>query len=287
MKRFAFITLAALLFAACQKEEVEPTPTPQPQPEPTPTVSLAGTSWVGTYDDSYMGYPATLTWSLDFLTDSTGTLHLDMVIATQTQPSFDDAFTYTFDGTDIACYGEKTGETHYTYDSIHLTISTNMYVGDGTTTLGGETVLYPKGEVHDVFPVNTSWDAKQQLTVSDTVMPVEWGLDFWKYGWGGQINYCANGTCAGTSFFWQYDSTAHAGIIKINAKQYPFTYDLTTDILTLDYTTTIFGTNVVIGGALQFQRRNEEKKNRGITIKTGEIRLNGSNRNQNVWLPHT
>ena len=43
MKRFAFITLAALLFAACQKEEVEPTPTPQPQPEPTPTVSLAGT----------------------------------------------------------------------------------------------------------------------------------------------------------------------------------------------------------------------------------------------------
>ena len=234
-----------------------------------------------------MGYPATLTWSLDFLTDSTGTLHLDMVIATQTQPSFDDAFTYTFDGTDIACYGEKTGETHYTYDSIHLTISTNMYVGDGTTTLGGETVLYPKGEVHDVFPVNTSWDAKQQLTVSDTVMPVEWGLDFWEYGWGGQINYCANGTCAGTSFFWQYDSTAHAGIIKINAKQYPFTYDPATDILMLDYTTTIFGTNVVIGGALQFQRRNEEKKNRGITIKTGEIRLNGSNRNQNVWLPHT
>lgn len=287
MKRFAFITLAALLFAACQKEEVEPTPTPQPQPEPTPTVSLAGTSWVGTYDDSYMGYPATLTWSLDFLTDSTGTLHLDMVIATQTQPSFDDAFTYTFDGTDIACYGEKTGETHYTYDSIHLTISTNMYVGDGTTTLGGETVLYPKGEVHDVFPVNTSWDAKQQLTVSDTVMPVEWGLDFWEYGWGGQINYCANGTCAGTSFFWQYDSTAHAGIISINTAQYPFTYDPTTDILTLDYTTTIYGTDVVIGGTLQFQSRNEEKKNRGITIKTGEIRLNGSNRNQNVWLPHT
>ena len=87
--------MAVLLFAACQKE---PTPEPQPQPDPTPTISLAGTSWVGTYDDNYRGYPATLTWSLDFLTDSTGILHVDLVIAAQPQASVDDAFTYTFDG---------------------------------------------------------------------------------------------------------------------------------------------------------------------------------------------
>lgn len=258
MKRFAFITLAALLFAACQKEEVEPTPTPQPQPQPTPTVSLAGTSWVGTYNDNYMGYPATLTWSLEFLTDSTGTLHLDMVIATQTQPSFDDAIIYTFDGTDIACYGEKMGESHFTYDSIHHTITTGMYVGDGTTTLGGETVLYPKGEAHDVFPVNTSWEAEQQLTVSDTLMPVKWGLDFWEYGWGGQVNYCAGSTCAGTSFLWQYDSTSHTGTIRINSSTYPFSYDPATDVLTLNYSTNIYGTTVTIGGTLEFHKEASE-----------------------------
>ncbi len=79
MKKIAFITMAAfLLFAACKKE---PAPEPQPQTDTAPTVSLAGTSWEGSYDDNYQGYPATLMWSIDFLTDSTGTLHLDIVIA--------------------------------------------------------------------------------------------------------------------------------------------------------------------------------------------------------------
>jgi hypothetical protein len=59
MKKIAFITMAAfLLFAACKKE---PTPEPQPQPGTTTNISLAGTSWVGTYDDNSRGYPATLT----------------------------------------------------------------------------------------------------------------------------------------------------------------------------------------------------------------------------------
>lgn len=255
MKRITFIAMVVLLFAACQKEEINPTP--QPQPEPTPTISLAGTTWVGTYDDNYMGYPATLTWTLDFTSDSTGTLHLDLVIATQTQPSFEDAFTYTFDGTNITCQGEIIGESQYTYDSIHHTISTDMYVGDGTTTLGGETVLYPQGEVHDVFPVNTSWEAEQQLTVSDTLMPVQWGLDFWEYGWGGQVNYCADGTCMGVSLFWHYDSPSHTGSVSINGTQHPFTYDPATDILTLEYSTQIYGTDIPIGGTLQFCRSNE------------------------------
>ena len=165
MKKIAFITMAAfLLFAACKKEPINE---PQPQTDTAPTVSLAGTSWEGSYDDNYRGYPATLMWSIDFLTDSTGTLHLDIVIAASPQPSFDDNFTYTFDGREICTYGrENMGDSSlFTYDSTTHTISTNMFVGDGNVTLGGYTVLYPEGQEQYVFPVRTSWEAEQQLTV--------------------------------------------------------------------------------------------------------------------------
>ena len=260
MKKIAFITMAAfLLFAACKKE---PAPEPQPQTDTAPTVSLAGTTWVGSYDDNYRGYPATLMWSIDFLTDSTGTLHLDIVIAASPQPSVDDNFTYTFDGREICTYGsENMGDSSlFTYDSTTHTISTNMFVGDGNVTLGGYIVLYPEGQEQYVFPVRTSWEAEQQLTVGDTLMPVEWGLDFWEYGWGGQINYCAGGTCAGTSFLWQYDSTTHSGTVRINGTRRPFTYDPIADLLTLDYNTRLHGTSVNIGGTLQFRRKGAMKK---------------------------
>ena len=259
MKKSTLITMAILLFAACQKE---PTPEQQPQPDITPTVSLAGTSWVGTYDDNYMGYPATLIWNLEFLTDSTGTLHLDIVIAATPQPSVDDNFTYIFDGTEICTYGSEnmSDSSLLTYDSITHTISTEMFVGDGNITLGGFTVLYPEGQEQYAFPVKTSWKAEQKLTVSDTLMPVEWGLDFWEYGWGGQINYCANGTCCGTSLLWQYDSTTHSGSVRINGTRHPFTYDPVTDLLTIDYSTRIYGTTTTIGGTLQFRREEDLKK---------------------------
>ena len=237
MKKIAFITMAAfLLFAACKKEPINE---PQPQTDTAPTVSLAGTSWEGSYDDNYRGYPATLMWSIDFLTDSTGTL-----------------------GREICTYGsENMGDSSlFTYDSTTHTISTNMFVGDGNVTLGGYTVLYPEGQEQYVFPVRTSWEAEQQLTVSDTLMPVDWGLDFWEYGWGGQINYCAGQTCSGTSFLWQYDSTTHSGSVRINGTRHPFTYDPIADLLTLDYNTRLHGTSVNIGGTLQFRRKDTMKK---------------------------
>ena len=249
---------AFLLFAACKKE---PAPEPQPQTDTALTVSLAGTSWEGSYDDNYRGYPATLIWSLDFLTDSTCTLHFDGVIAAQPQPSVDDDFIYTFDGTEGTAYNDNdTGPVYFTYDSTNRTITWELLITDGRDTLGGVTVFYPQGQQPSVFPVRTSWEAEQQLTVSDTLMPVEWGLDFWEYGWGGQINYCAGGTCAGTSFLWQYDSTTHSGTVRINGTRRPFTYDPVADLLTLDYNTYIYGTNVTIGGTLQFHREEGQRK---------------------------
>ena len=91
-------------------------------------------------------------------------------------------------------------------------------------------------------------------------MPVDWGLDFWEYGWGGQINYCAGQTCSGTSFLWQYDSMTHSGSVRINGTRHPFTYDPIADLLTLDYNTRLHGTSVNIGGTLQFRRKDSMKK---------------------------
>lgn len=248
MKRIALIVLAALLFAACQKEESS-----QVVHNRTAEVALTGTSWVGNYDDNFQEFPATLTWSLDFLTDSTGTIHLDLVVAAQPQPSTDIAFKYTMDGTEGTTYSENmSGHGQFTYDSISHTIIMNMQIGDGNISLGGITTFYPKGETHDAFPTNTSWSSEQQLQAGDTLMPVEWGLDFWEYGWGGQVNYCANGTCCGTSFLWQYDSATHTGRITINGATYPFSYDPSTELLTLEYTTSLYGTDVTIGGVLRF-----------------------------------
>ena len=136
MKQFAFFTAAFLLLAACAKEE----PAPTPQAEPTTSVSLAGTTWVGTYDDTFQGYPATLTWTLELLTDSTGALHLSLVIAAQPQPSLDNVFTYILDGTNGTLYSDNMSEPgHFVYDSTRRTITMTLQIGDGNVTLGGET----------------------------------------------------------------------------------------------------------------------------------------------------
>ncbi len=254
MRHLATLTAALLLFAACTKEE----PTTEPQPQTAPPVSLAGTEWVGTCDDDFYvwDYPATIFWEFDFLTDSTGEIKLTAVIAAQPQDELTDPFRYSIEGTEVSvsCYAFGDEPLKFDYDTSARTFTLELYIGDGNTTIGGTTVFHLKGEEQPAFPVSTSWTARQQLPSGDTLMPVHWGLDFWEYGWGGQVNYCAGSTCAGVSLFWHYDSASHSGTVSIDGTRHPFTYDPATDILTLEYTTQIYGTTIPIGGTLQFYR---------------------------------
>lgn len=266
MKHFTFIMMSVLIFSACKKEETSPTQ--QPHHNETPSVSLSGTSWEGSFDDNFYNYPATLMWNIDFLTDSTGSLHLELVVAGQLQPSIDDSFIYTFNGTEGFYISDKMPESkRFTYESSNNTITIELLIGDGNITLGGLTVFYPENQQPLAFPVNTSWEAEQQFTVCDTVMPVNWGLDFWEYGLGGQINYCAGSTCCGIPLLWQYDSTTHSGFIDVYNVKHPFTYEPETGILTLDYSTTIYGSNITIGGTLQFQHENKLDKKKTMCFK--------------------
>ena len=112
------------------------------------------------------------------------------------------------------------------------------------------------------FPENTSWNATQTITLNDTLdIPVKWGLDFWDdyyEAWNGQINYCGDSVCCGKTLYWQYNKTAQTGTVFIDGKSYPFSYDPITEILTLTYSTTIYGKNIPIGGTLQFELKQEE-----------------------------
>ena len=256
MKQLAFIITTFLLLAACSKDE----PTPLPQPQPIDTVTLAGTSWVGTCNDDFLGqYPATIFWEWDFPTDSTGKIQLSVVVGAQPQNSTSVPFRYSIEGTEIITYSEAFGDEPFVlvYDNVARTLTMELYIGDENIWIGGVTVLHLKEEYRPDFPVNTNWTAEQELPSGDTLMPVHWGLNFWEYGWGGQVNYCAGSTCAGGSLFWNYDSATYSGSILINGTQHPFSYDPATDILTLEYTTQIHGTAIPIGGTLQFHRATE------------------------------
>ncbi len=254
MKRFAIILSAIMIVAACTKE-------PEPQPEPHhPTVtSLAQTSWVGGYDGDFQNCPLTFTWTFHFLTDSTGEVQIDCVVAANPQPTQTALFNYTFNGVSGTIFPQGHNPIQFVYDIDSRTIQAELIVevgnGHTSTVLGGSTLLYPAGETPPVaFPVNTIWGANQQIAVGDSVMYVTWRLDFWEYGWGGQLSCCGGSYCVGRSHFWQYDTTSHTGSINIYGIEYPFSYDPTGRVLTLDYTSTLpMGSiNIPIGGALMF-----------------------------------
>lgn len=113
------------------------------------------------------------------------------------------------------------------------------------------------------FPEETSWSASQTIILDDTLeIPVTWGLDFWDsyyQAWNGQINYCGDSVCCGKTLIWQYDTTLRTGTVAIDGKRCPFSYDPSTQVLTLEYRTTIHGKNIPIGGTLRFHPKQQTK----------------------------
>ena len=251
MKRIVTLLMAALLLAACQKEES----TSNPQPA---VPSLAGTAWVGMLTDTFQGYPMTITYNLDFADDSTGSLYVELLVNGITNP-VDLTFHYTFDGDSGLLEGDD-WNADFTYHAEGPTITSYIYMiedqyGD---TLGGEVTLYPRGEepeppVVDSFPANTDWTAQQVLDGGDTVT---FALAFWDYGAGGSLTVRLLGHSVSSSMGWTYNPDSHSGTLILPGHTATFTYDPVEDVIATSFGVrmTINGTVYTVGGPLQFRR---------------------------------
>lgn len=254
MKRIVTLLMAALLLAACQKEE----PTTNPQPAPQPAVpSLAGTAWVGSLTDTFLDYPMTITYNLDFADDSTGSLYVELLVNGITNP-VNLTFHYTFDGDSGLLEGDD-WDTDFSYHAEGPTIVIHLYIIDQDgTALGGEVTLYPRGEQPappevDSFPANTEWSAQQVLDSGDTV---SFNLAFWEYGAGGSLTIRLLGHGVSSSMGWTYNPDSHSGTFTLQGNTATFTYDPEEDVIATNFGArmTIDGTTYTVGGPLQFRR---------------------------------
>lgn len=148
----AALVIAALavvgLLMSCGKEREEPSPLPV-----MPTLdNLSGTEWEGTYLSSidYQGTEITmkLVWTVDFLTDTSGSLLVEVSSAFSQTEYNDFGFTYSYDGvSEGLLYSGGEAET-FVVDAVNQTITMDMQMPVGLgdegqqTVLGGETVLY-------------------------------------------------------------------------------------------------------------------------------------------------
>ena len=151
----AFVAVATLAFGACSPDDPKPenngdNNTENPTDNPSGNsynnlTSMAGTSWVGIYNDTYQGYPAVITWSLDFTDETNGGLLMELNVAGQDQTPSDLAFTYTFSGNNGTITIGNLGSTTFTYDptAATITMSLGLRTEDGGQ-LGGSTVFHPR-----------------------------------------------------------------------------------------------------------------------------------------------
>lgn len=136
------------MFCSCGKEEEASTP----QAEFPTLPSLVGTEWEGTYLSpiEFQGNSITmkLVWTVDFLSDTTGSLLVE-ISSPFSQTEYNDfAFNYSFDGkTEGHIYAGGEAEP-FIVDPLNqtITIDIQMPVGLGDEAeqaiLGGVTTLY-------------------------------------------------------------------------------------------------------------------------------------------------
>jgi hypothetical protein len=256
----ALMALSAACFTSCEKDKPEPANNGNnSNGNNQQTVELAGTSWVGKYNDNYQGYPAKLTWSLDFADETTGEFFFELVVAGQEQANQTIAFTYTFDGREGTMNAGEMGTSNFSYDPATNTITMNLMVevsNDGST-LGGLTTFYPRGqepqdpedpeepgndtiddgvvpgEITDQFPANTRWSASQNTVyhteeLGDLPMTLDYILSF-SNDHIARINVTAT-VWGQTSdpqtvrFNWTFDSSTNTGTLTTKGVPLPFTF---------------------------------------------------------------
>lgn len=285
MKKFFKLMLVAMLplalsLAACDKEEAEPTPTDNnggnidPTPRPNPSgQSLSGTAWVGTYNDTYtqdgQTYPAVLTWSLDFLSETNGTLFLELTVAGQSQQPTEISFTYTFNGDGGILDMGNMGRVDYTYSTDGPTITVVLQAGDDNGMMGGSTVFHLRDNnpaptpVTGDFPAGTRWQTHQETTYHydslnmDLPMVLDYELNFNADYTGALVVYISvmgsEATPQSIAFEWNYDAAASAGNFVVSGQPLPFTYDASANTISTALSLNV-GEGNSAGGSLVFNR---------------------------------
>lgn len=284
----SFIAIACLSLAGC--EEDNPTPAQNNNGNNgnnnnNNPIELAGTAWVGKYNDTYQGYPAKLTWSLDFADETSGEFFFELNVAGQDQGNYTIPFTYTFDGHEGQLDAGQMGVSTFTYDASKNTITMTLIVeveGDGAT-LGGVTTFYLRGqepdepdnpgtdtvddgvvpgEITDQFPADTRWSASQNTVyhtneLGDLPMTLNYILTF-------NNNHIAlmdvTATVMGTTsdpqtvrFNWTFDDATNIGNLITKGVPLPFTYDPTNNTIETEFNFDVSGGGAQ-GGSVTFNR---------------------------------
>ena len=143
----AMLATALSLLSGCNKTNPDDI-------TPTDTIhvnnTLTATSWEGTYNSPITAPDGgtitfTLTWTVDFLTDSTGTL-LCEVASPVSQPQYRDIeFQYTVQGTTGHMYAGGADDTFlidWSNNIISMDMQMPIDLGSGTQLIGGPTNLH-------------------------------------------------------------------------------------------------------------------------------------------------
>ncbi|MBQ9588383.1 MAG: hypothetical protein IJR26_11100 [Bacteroidales bacterium] len=283
----AFMALSAVCLTGCEKENDgnDGNGNGNGNGNDPQTVQLAGTSWVGKYNDKYQGYPAKLTWSLDFADETSGEFFFELVVAGQEQTNQSIAFTYTFDGREGTMNAGEMGTSIFTYDPATNTITMNLMVevsNDGST-LGGVTTFYLRGqeptddddpitdtidddvtpgEITDQFPADTRWSASQNTVyhteeLGDLPMTLDYILTF-NNDHIATINVTA--TVLGQTsdpqtvrFNWTFDDATNTGTLTTKGVPMSFSYNPDNNTIVTEFSFDPNGSGTV-GGTTVFNR---------------------------------
>ncbi|MBR1550628.1 MAG: hypothetical protein IJ634_08345 [Bacteroidales bacterium] len=269
----ALMAITTISLASCGKDD-DKTDNPG-QGGGNLSTSLSGTSWVGIYDDTYQGYPAEITYSLDFTSESEGSLLIELSVAGQDQNPQEVQFTYTYSDNVAMCTIPNAGVFSATYHPENNTVTASVALGteDGGS-MGGPTTFYPRGtnpiphsggnngggdtptqgEYTEDFPAGTTWTATEQSSYQGTPVEIHYTLTYDNYHAGTiVIELQAEGQSIGgntVNHTWTYNNETAQGAFTIQGNGINFFYDATSDQISTSLPfgfseTETFGSNLV------------------------------------------